>query len=66
MAKAKEEVMDAEVVNKPTMEETIEILTTQVKEYSDKAEYFKTMAIKAQGALEVLAQMDPGDNNKGE
>ena len=39
------------------MEESIEILTNQVKEYAEKEEYFKTMKIKAQGALEVLAQL---------
>lgn len=43
--------------NKPSMEESIEILTNQVKEYAEKEEYFKTMKIKAQGALEVLAQL---------
>ena len=60
---SKNEVKDAkyeEVLkenNKPSMEESIEILTNQVKEYAEKEEYFKTMKIKAQGALEVLAQL---------
>tara|TARA_R100000781_G_scaffold87520_1_gene53866 strand:+ start:592 stop:798 length:207 start_codon:yes stop_codon:yes gene_type:complete len=56
------EVKEAEVVEEkstPTPEETIEILITQVKDYADKAEHFKTMLIKAQGALEVLYQMHP-------
>lgn len=72
MAKAKDAVIEAQDAviepqsgSKPTQEETIEILTTQVRDYSDKAEYFKTMAIKAQGALEVLSQIDLGDS-KGE
>ena len=59
MSKAKE-VKYEEVLNestKPTIEESIEILTTQVKEYAEKEEYFKTMKIKAQGALEVLSQL---------
>tara|TARA_Y100000310_G_C20296277_1_gene629554 strand:+ start:327 stop:530 length:204 start_codon:yes stop_codon:yes gene_type:complete len=46
-----------EETKKPTMEESIEILKTQVKDYTEKAEYFKTMSLKAQGALEVLAQL---------
>ena len=42
---------------KPTIEDSIEILTTQVKDYAEKEEYFKIMKIKAQGALEVLSQL---------
>lgn len=70
MAKGKEEVVEAvqdgNTEKKPTIEETIEILTTQVKEYTEKAEYFRNMSLKAQGALEVLFQMDDKSNNKGE
>ena len=43
--------------NKPSIEESVEMLKTQLKEYAEKEEYFKTMKIKAQGALEVLAQL---------
>jgi hypothetical protein len=43
--------------DKPTIESSIEALTTQLKDYREKAEYFKTMVIKAEGALEVLAQL---------
>ena len=59
MSKAKE-VKYEEVLkenNKPSMEESIEILTTQVKDYAEREEYFKVMKIKAQGALEVLSQL---------
>lgn len=42
---------------KPTIESSIEALSTQLKDYREKAEYFKTMVIKAEGALEVLAQL---------
>jgi hypothetical protein len=73
MAKDKNNaVQDAEVIEKPktgeapSVEETITILQTQVKDYAEKAEYFKNMLLKAQGALEVLTQIDGGDNNKGE
>lgn len=57
--------------DKPTIESSIEALTTQLKDYREKAEYFKTMMIKAEtmmikaeGALEVLAQLKEanGDN----
>jgi chromosome condensin MukBEF ATPase and DNA-binding subunit MukB len=43
--------------DKPTIESSIEALKAQLKDYLEKAEYFKTMAIKAEGALEVLSQL---------
>ena len=42
---------------KPTVESSIEALTAQLKEYREKAEYFRTMTLKAEGALEVLNQL---------
>jgi len=47
--------------NKPTVESSIESLEAQLKDYLEKAEYFKTMAIKAEGALEVLSQLKEDD-----
>ena len=44
-------------VKKPTLAESIEDLKTQLKEYQEKAEYFKNMTLKASGALEVLSQI---------
>ena len=48
--------------------EAIEILTVQHKEHLDKAkeamkgyEHHQTMALKAQGALDVLLQLHPED-----
>jgi hypothetical protein len=55
MAK-KEEVK--EVVEQTSNKEVIENLQTQLKDYREKAEYFKTMSIKAEGALEVLSQLE--------
>ena len=58
-------VQDAEVLEapktgeQPSVEETITILQTQVKDYAEKAEYFKNMLLKAQGALEVILQLLP-------
>ena len=46
---------------KPTVESSIEALITQLKEYREKAEYFKTMTLKAEGALEVLSQLKVDD-----
>ena len=55
MAK-KEEVK--EVVEQTSNKEVIENLQTQLKDYREKAEYFKTMSIKAEGAIEVLSQLE--------
>ena len=46
---------------KPTVESSIESLTTQLKDYREKAEYFRTMTLKAEGALEVLNQLKADD-----
>ena len=48
-------------IEKPTIESSIEALKAQLKEYSEKAEYFKTMSHKAEGALEVLMQLKEKD-----
>ena len=61
---SKNEVKDAKYeelkkeTEKPTVESSIEALTTQLKDYTEKEEYFKIMKIKAQGALEVLNQLN--------
>ena len=63
---SKNEVKEKEVkreIEKPTVESSIEALKAQLKDYREKAEYFKTMAIKAEGALEVLSQLN-GDNGE--
>ena len=52
----KEEVK--EVVEQTSNKEVIENLQTQLKDYREKAEYFKTMSIKAEGAIEVLSQLE--------
>ena len=38
--------------------EVIENLQVQLKDYREKAEHFRTMSIKAEGALEVLSQLE--------
>ena len=46
------------------VKEAKEILRVQLKEHLEKAEYHKTMATKAQGALEVLQQLHPEEDSK--
>ena len=47
-----------EVIKNMSNKEVIENLQTQLKDYREKSEYFKTMAIKAEGAIEVLLQIE--------
>ena len=42
--------------------EAIETLRVQLREHLQQAEHHRTMATKAQGALEVLLQLHPEDN----
>ena len=44
--------------------EAIETLKTQLQEHLRQAEHHRTMATKAQGALEVLLQLHPEDNEE--
>ena len=43
--------------------EAIETLRAQLQEHLRQAEHHRTMATKAQGALEVLLQLHPEDNS---
>jgi hypothetical protein len=47
------------------LKDTITSLQAQYKDYTEKANQFSTLATKAQGALEILFQMVPPeeDNN---
>ena len=42
----------------------IQTLIVQLTEHQKKADYHSTMAIKAQGALEVLRQLHPEENEE--
>ena len=44
--------------------EAIETLRVQLKEHLQQAEHHRTMATKAQGALEVLLQLYPQEDNE--
>ena len=50
--------MAKEVKKEQSNQEIIENLQVQLREYKEKAEYFKTMSIKAEGAIEVLSQLE--------
>ena len=43
--------------------EVIETLKAQLQEHLRQAEHHRTMATKAQGALEVLLQLHPEESN---
>ena len=43
--------------------DAIENLKVQLDDHLKKADHHKTMATKAQGALEVLLQLHPQENN---
>ena len=51
----------AEPDNKP--KEIIDTLRVQLREHLQQAEHHRTMATKAQGALEVLLQLHPEEEN---
>ena len=50
--------MTKEVKKQQSNEEIINNLKVELKDYREKAEYYKTMAIKAEGAIEVLLQIE--------
>ena len=64
MSKVKENnIKDAEVTEakdqKLDPKEAIETLKVQLQDHLKQSEHHKTMALKAQGALEVLLQLHP-------
>ncbi len=50
-------------VNEMSNEELINSLNVQMKDYKEKSEYYKVMAIKAEGAIDVLSQLEKGKQN---
>ena len=44
--------------------EAIDTLRVQLREHLQQAEHHRTMATKAQGALEVLLQLHPEEENE--
>ena len=60
-----EEVKTNNVVeSKDKTKEAIETLRVQLRDHLQQAEHHRTMATKAQGALEVLLQLHPEEDNE--
>ena len=53
------------VSSKDKAKEAIENLRIQLQEHINQAEHHRTMATKAQGAIEVLLQLHPEKENSG-
>ena len=51
--------VESEVKPKDKVAEAIEVLKIQLQEHSQKSKEHAEMALKAQGALEVLLQLHP-------
>ena len=51
------------IVSEDKAKEVIENLRVQLQEHLRQAEHHRTMATKAQGALEVLLQLHPEEEN---
>ena len=56
-------VVEPKETTEDKSKEAIETLRVQLKEHLQQVEYHRTMATKAQGALEVLLQLHPEENN---
>ena len=52
-------IVDSAVKSEDKAREAIETLKTQLQEHLRQSEHHRTMATKAQGALEVLLQLYP-------
>ena len=50
--------MSKEVKKEKSNKEVIENLKVQLRDYREQAEHFKIMSIKAEGAIEVLSQLE--------
>ena len=54
------------VTSEDKAKEAIQTLRVQLLEHQKQAEYHQTMSVKAQGALEVLLQLHPQQEEKQE
>ena len=55
----KEEVVEAQGKSVEELKEIAQTLQTQLAEHQKQANHHQTMAVKAQGALEVMLQLIP-------
>ena len=63
-AKDIKENLDKAVESSDKAKEAIETLRVQLREHLQQAEHHRTMATKAQGALEVLLQLHPEEEDR--
>ena len=52
-----EDRIEDKIEDKPTVDSSLEVLQTQLKDYRQNAEHFTKMALKCEGAIEVLIQL---------
>ena len=57
-------VVEPKEANDNKAKEAIDTLRVQLNEHLQQAEHHRTMATKAQGALEVLLQLYPQEDNE--
>ena len=59
MSKEPKEIeMDPEANSKSPNKKALELLQEQLKDYKEKKEYYDIMFLKAQGAVEILLQLE--------
>jgi hypothetical protein len=63
--KVKEYKEEAEKLNKPTNADALNNLKEQLTAYQKQAAYYHEMVLKAQGAIEVLTQLEKDDESEG-
>ena len=63
-AKDTKENLDKAVEVTDKSKEVIDTLRVQLREHLQQSEHHRTMATKAQGALEVLLQLRPEEENE--
>ena len=64
MKEVKEEYKkEAKKVNKPTNKEVIKSLQEQKEQHTNQAKYHRDMALKAEGAIDVLTQLEDGNES---
>ena len=64
-AKVKEYKEEAEKLNKPTNADALNNLKEQLTGYQKQAAYYHEMVLKAQGAIEVLTQLEKENESEG-
>ena len=64
-AKVKEYKEEAEKLNQPTNADALINLKEQLTAYQKQAAYYHEMVLKAQGAIEVLTELEKTNESEG-